>query len=89
MANFKLMDGSSVIYNSVDWFRSGVMPMYFGTNTILINKDVENTVCAENAYFDVQNRGCTGFPFERDLPVVYSVVNNVQHGHQMILQHFS
>ena len=63
--------------------------MYFGTNTLLINKDEENTVCAENAYFDVKNRGCTGFPFERDLPVVYSVVNNVQHGHQMILQHFS
>ena len=37
-------------------------------------------------FFDAAGKGYTPFPYTSDVPIVYRVVNSVQHGHQMILQ---
>ena len=37
-------------------------------------------------FFDADGKGCTPFPYTSNVPIIYRVVNSVQHGHQMILQ---
>ena len=49
--------------------------------------DIGNLICASDTYFDPEAEMCTRYPYsEKGISIVYLVNNNVQHGHNMILQ---
>ena len=81
MANFKFMDGRQIIYNAATVNELGLFFPTSGNNTVIIPADGNNVVCAQDMYFNPVSMNCTRNPFTTNIPIVYLVTNNVQHGH--------
>ena len=79
--NLKLLDGNPMALNFAS--TSGKTAMSTGVTYVM--SDGDNLVCSADMFFDSVEKKCTGFPYRTDIPIVYRVVNSVQHGHQMIL----
>ena len=84
--NLKFMDGSQDVYNSAESNTNG--PVYPKNEAAmkLLPTDLSNIICAPDTYFNPENQKCTRYPFTKDPSIVYMVVNNVQHGHKMIIE---
>ena len=55
----------------------------------LLQADDTNIICATDTYYDFDSQSCTRYPYTSEPTIVYRVSNNVQHGHQMILEKIS
>ena len=53
----------------------------------LLPTDNKNTICATDTYFDYAIQKCSRYPYTGEVSIIYTVVNNVQHGHQMIVEY--
>jgi hypothetical protein len=83
--NLKLMDGSPTVINYAPTSSYSDLDTAVAEKVTFVASDGDNVVCAANMYFDFDSKACTVFPFPDGIPIVYRVVNSVQHGHQMIL----
>ena len=48
-----------------------------GIDTMYIESDGDNLVCAQEMFFDISTRMCTRFPYKDDFSIAYLVTNNV------------
>ena len=84
--NLKFIDGNPFVKNTADTNINGIQFANIEPDMQLIPSDKQNIVCAVDTYFDPEKQLCTRYPYSKDVSILYMVVNNVQHGHQMILQ---
>ena len=84
--NLKLMDGSPVVVNYAITGDRNSLQRAKANKVKFVPSDGGNLVCAGDMFFDAAGKGCTPFPYTSNVPIIYRVVNSVQHGHQMILQ---
>ena len=81
------MDGNPYIFNSADQNLFGNEFANIEPKMLMDKPDLKNLICASDTYFDPEVRKCTRYPYsEKGISIVYFVNNNVQHGHNMILQ---
>lgn len=81
------MDGSPFVYNSAENNVGGVKFATVQPRMLLGQSDNQNLICASDTYFSPMEQKCTRYPFTKEgVSMVYYVINNVQHGHNMILE---
>ena len=83
--NLKFMDGNPYVINNAEIVTGGTQFANIEPDMKLLARDPTNVICATDTYFDPSVQRCTRFPYSSDLSLVYTVVNNVQNGHQMVL----
>ena len=89
MGYFKLMNGREMIINDAIVNDAAITFPTVGTMSKIIPSDGDNRVCAQEMFFNPETKKCTRFPFSSEIPIIYIVQNNVQHGHQMLLMRFT
>lgn len=84
--NLKFMDGNPYVKNAAISNENGVQFANIEPDMQLIDANETNLICATDTYFDFDRQTCTRYPYTSEPSLVYLVSNNVQHGHQMILE---
>ena len=85
--NLKFMDGNPYIFNTADLGVSGLQFANIEPGMQLLPTDNKNTICATDTYFDYAIQKCSRYPYAGEVSIIYTVVNNVQHGHQMLVEY--
>ena len=80
------MDGSFDVYNDATINQSGPRYPKKEPTMQLLPTDPYNLICPVDTYFNSELQKCTRFPYTKDPSMVYMVTNNIQHGHQMVLE---
>lgn len=85
--NLQFMDGSPFVFNNAENNVGGVKFASEQPNMLLTKSDGLNLICASDTYFNPLDQRCTRYPYTKHgISIVYYVENNVQHGHNMILE---
>ena len=79
------MDGSPVVNNYAGLDEGSQLDTTIAMGVTFVEADGDNLVCSVDMYFNYDEKACTSFPYTSDIPLVYRVINSIQHGHQMIV----
>ena len=75
------MDGSPHVVNYASMEGRSQLETAKSSDVMFVASDGGNIVCSGDMFFNAEEKKCTTFPYSIDVPIVYRVVNSVQHGH--------
>ena len=79
--NLKLMDGSPDVVNYASMAGRSQLEVAKSKDVMFVESDGGNIVCSGDMFFNADEKKCTTFPYATDVPIVYRVINDIQHGH--------